>query len=296
MSKLDPKSLKCIFLGYSRVQKGYKCYCPSLRRYMVSVDVTFLENTHFPLGLIHTSQGEDDDFLVYTLALLAPVSTPPLTKPPITQVYARHLHPPVSSPPSAASTSNLVLSDDLPIALHKGKHRCPHPISSFCSYNHLSSHSCSFIASVDSISLPNKASEALTHPGWRSVIIEEMDALTDNGTWDLVRLPDEKKVIGCRWVFTVKVNSDGSIVRLKARLIAKGYAQTYGVDYFDTFSLVAKLTSIWLFISLVATHGLYLHQLNFKNVFLHGDLVEEVYMEQPLGFVAQGEIGRFCCL
>ena len=81
---------------------------------------------------------------------------------------------------------------------------------------------------------------------------------------------------------------------MKALLVAKGYSQTY--DYFDTFSLVAKLTSIRLFISLAATHGWVLHQLDIKNAFLHGDLAEEVYTEQPPGFVAQGEIGRFCRL
>ena len=165
LSKLDPKSLKYIFLGYSRVHKGYRCYCPSLRRYMVSIDVTFLENTHFSPDLIHTSQGEDDDLLVYTLASPAPAYVPPLTKSPITQVYARRLHPPVLSSPLAASTSDLVLNDDLLIALHKGTRQCTHPISSFCFYKHLSSHSCSFIASLDSISLPNKVSEALVHPG-----------------------------------------------------------------------------------------------------------------------------------
>ena len=69
----------------------------------------------------------------------------------------------------------------------------------------------------------NKA-EALAHPGWRGAMIEEMNALTNSGTWDLVRLPVGKKVIGCRWVFTVKVNPDRSIARLKAHLAAKGYA------------------------------------------------------------------------
>ena len=175
VSKLDPKSLKCIFLGYSRVQKGCKCYCPSLRRCLVSTDVTFIENTPFSPNPIHTSQKEDDDLLVYTLASPVPTSIPPLTKPPITQVYARHLHPPVSSPPSTASTSDPVLSNNLPIALRKGKRQCTHTISSFCSYNHLSSHSCSFIASLDSISLPNKVSKVLAHLGWRSAMIEEMD-------------------------------------------------------------------------------------------------------------------------
>ena len=196
VSKLDPKSLKCIFLDYSRVQKGYRCYCPSLRRYMVYADVTFLENTHFSPDPIHTSHGVDDNLLVYTLASPAPASIPPMTKPLITQVYARQLHPQVSSPPLAASTLDPILSDDLPIALCKGKCQCTHPISSFCSYNHLSFHSCSFIASLDSISLRNKVFEALAHPSWRSAMIGEMDALTDNGTWDLVCLLAGKKAIG----------------------------------------------------------------------------------------------------
>ena len=68
-----------------------------------------------------------------------------------------------------------------------------------------------------------------------------MQALDDNGTWDLVPLLNGKKAIGCRWVFVVKFNPDGSIARLKARLVAKGYAQTYGVDCFDAFSSIAKL-------------------------------------------------------
>ena len=151
-----------------------------------------------------------------------------------------------------------------------------------------------FIASLDSISLPNTFQEALSHPGWRSAIREEMDAMNGNGTWNLVHLPTGKKVIGCRWVFVVKVNLDGSVARLKARLVEKGYAQTYGVDYSDTFSPFSKMTSIWLFFSLAATHNWDFHQLDIKNVFPHGNLQEEVYMEQPPGFIAQGEIGKVC--
>ena len=86
VSKLDPKSLKRIFLRYSRVQKGYMYYCPSLRKYLVSADVTFLENTSFSQDPIHTSQGEDDDLLVYALASPALAYVPLLTKPPITRV------------------------------------------------------------------------------------------------------------------------------------------------------------------------------------------------------------------
>ena len=119
----------------------------------------------------------------------------------------------------------------------------------------MSSHSCSFIASLETLSFPKNVPRALSHPSRHSSMIEEMDALNDSGTWDLVQLTPTKEAIECRWVFAVKVNSDNSVARLKARLVAKGYAQTYGVDYYDIFSLIAKMTYVRLFISLAATHG-----------------------------------------
>ena len=103
----------------------------------------------------------------------------------------------VSSPPLATLTSDPV-PNDLPIAFRKGRRQCVHPIPSFCTYNKLSSQSCSFIASLDSISLLNPFQEALSHPGWCSAMIEEMDALDGNGTWNLVHLPIGKKTIGYR--------------------------------------------------------------------------------------------------
>ena len=258
---------------------------------------SFFENVPFSSPLTHTSQGEADDLLVYIIASLVAPPVPAHTpvKPLITQVYTRRHNPSISSPPPAVSTSDPV-PDDLPIALHKGRHQCVNPISSFCTYNQLSSQSCSFIASLDSISLPTTFQEALSYPGWRSAMIEEMNALDETGTWNLVHLSTRKKAIGCRWVFVVKVNLDGSVARLKARLVAKEYAQTYGVDYSDTFSPVAKMTYVRIFISLAATHNWDLHQLDIKNAFLHGDLQEEVYKEQPPGFVAQGETGKVCHL
>ncbi|CAH9083140.1 unnamed protein product [Cuscuta epithymum] len=313
-TKLDPKSLKCIFLGYSRVQKGYRCFCPSTGRYLISIDVSFHENTLFSSSKTDIHE-DNDEILIYTVTI--PETTPSVTRPPVHLVYTRRHKaqdhsPPVtplitypdtgptsiSCPEPVPASSDLVSTSDLdlPIALRKGTRSCTHPISSFVSYSQLSPASCSFVASIDSISVPKSVKEALSHPEWRHAMVKEMNALDLNGTWDLVYLPSGKKSIGCKWVFAVKVNPDGSVARLKARLVAKGYAQTYGVDYSDTFSPVAKLTSVRLLISLAATHDWHLHQLDIKNAFLHGDLQEEVYMEQPPGFVAQGEYGKVCRL
>ena len=182
VSKLDPKSLKCIFVGYSRVQKGYRCYYPTFRRYFVSTNVAFFETTPFSLSYTVTNQRGDDDLLVYSVSSPVLTSTPtPIfigpalvpVKPLITQVYSRHQNPSVLSLTPTTSSLDLVQNDDLLIALRKGKHQCDHLISSFFSYNHLSSSSCSFIASLDSISLPNTVCEALSHPSWRSAMMEE---------------------------------------------------------------------------------------------------------------------------
>ena len=94
----------------------------------------------------------------------------------------------------------------------------------------------------------------------------------------------------------MKVGPDGQVNRLKARLVAKGYTQQHGLNYYDSFSPVAKIATVLLLLSMAVMHSWSLFQLDIKNVFAHGDLVEEVYMEQPLGFVAQGESGLVCKL
>ena len=127
-------------------------------------------------------------------------------------------------------------------------------------------------------------------------MFDEMAALDSNHTWTLVPSPPGKSIVGCRWVFTVKIGPDGQVDRLKARLVAKGYTQIFGLDYGDTFSPVAKMASVRLFLSMAAMNHWPLYQLDIKNAFLHGDLEEEVYMEQPPGFVAQGESRLVCRL
>ena len=117
-----------------------------------------------------------------------------------------------------------------------------------------------------------------------------MDVLYSNDTWELVTLPLGKSPIGGRWVYTVKVGPDSQIDLLTARLVAKGYTQQYGSDYYDTFSPVAKIAFVRLLLSMAAMRSWPFFQLDIKNVFLYSDLADEIYMEQPPGFIAQGSL------
>jgi Reverse transcriptase (RNA-dependent DNA polymerase) len=109
-------------------------------------------------------------------------------------------------------------------------------------------------------------------------------------------LPPGKKAVGCKWVFMVKQNPEGRVERYKALLVAKGYSQTYGIDYDEIFAPVAKMSTVRTLISLAANGGWKLHQFDVKNVFLHGDLLEEVYMEVPQGFGTKQTVGKVCRL
>ncbi|XP_070049685.1 uncharacterized protein [Nicotiana tomentosiformis] len=104
-----------------------------------------------------------------------------------------------------------------------------------------------------------------------------------------------KSTVGFRWVYVVKVGPDGQIDQLKARIVAKGYTQIFGLYYSDTFSPMAKVSSVRLFLSMVAVRYWPLYQMDIKNAFLHGDLEDEVYMEQPPSFIAQGGSRGLVC-
>ncbi|RVX02837.1 Retrovirus-related Pol polyprotein from transposon TNT 1-94 [Vitis vinifera] len=243
-----------------RVFGCYRCYSLETHRYFIFADVTFFEDSPF---FSTTSES-----LPVSEVLPLPIVSPSDVVPPRPlQVY--HRRPRVAAPlpfaeapadslpiPSASLAPALPSLDDLPIAIQK----------------------------------------ALSHPSWRQAMVDEMDALHSNGTWDLVVLPSGKSTVGCRWVYAVKVGPDGQVDHLKARLVAKGYTQVYGSDYGGIFSPIAKIASVRLLLSMAAMCSWPLYQLDIKNAFLHGDLTKEVYMEQPPGFVAQGESSLVCRL
>jgi hypothetical protein len=132
---------------------------------------------------------------------------------------------------------------------------------------------------------PTSFTQAVKFSEWQSAMQAEFDALQANHTWDLCSRPRNKNVIQNKWVYKVKQNSDGSIERFKAQLVAKGFQQQDGLDYFETFSPVIKPSTIRIILALAVHYDWPLRQLDVSNAFLHGSLAEEVFMEQPSGFI-----------
>ena len=146
---------------------------------------------------------------------------------------------------------------------------------------------------------PSTYSEAVSSSSrkeWQAAMQKEMKSIYDNDVWDLVELPAGRKLVGSKWVFKVKRDADGNMERCKARLVARGFTQKYGVDYDETFSPVIRFESFRALVALAVKHGLQLHQMDVTTAFLHGVLEEDVYMKQPEGFERSGEEHMVCKL
>ncbi|GJV62248.1 zinc finger, CCHC-type containing protein [Tanacetum coccineum] len=130
----------------------------------------------------------------------------------------------------------------------------------------------------------------------KEAIDDEIGSIMESNTWVLSDLPPECKPLGCKWIFKRKMKVDGTIDKFKARLIIQCFRQKEGIDYFDTYTPVARITTIRLLLALAAIHNLVIHQMDVKTTFLNCDLDEEVYMEQPKGFVMPGNEHKVCKL
>lgn len=116
-------------------------------------------------------------------------------------------------------------------------------------------------------------------PLWKETVNNEIKSIMQNHTWELMDLPPDSKPLGCKWLFKGKMKENGSINKYKARLVVKCYRQKKGLDYFDTYSPVTRITSIHMLISIAALYSLEIHQMDVKTAFLNDDLNEKIYME-----------------
>ncbi|CAL9016991.1 unnamed protein product [Prunus brigantina] len=307
-SKLDHCALRCVFIGYSSTQKGYKCYHPPTQKVHVTSDVTFHEEVPYYVSPSSPIQGERGSELeslglendVFEDAALGKETTcrteasdrSPIyedeTCGPCEETTDRPLELDLSpiSGDEAGAFGVTEASDQSPVSENNDSDSCMDEFDSYASY----------LCQLSSVCVPTKLQDALSNPKWMDAMNVEMDALNKNKTWDLVPLTRGKKAVGCRWVFTLKHKADGSIDRYKARLVAKGYTQTYGVDYLETFAPVAKLNTVRVLLSLAANRDWPLLQFDVKNAFLHGDLKEEIYMDLPPGIPVTSKDGVVCKL
>ena len=150
------------------------------------------------------------------------------------------------------------------------------------------------IATVDD--MPRSVRSALRDPAWFQAMQEEFDALRRNGTWELVPRPLRAHVITGKWIFKNKFHADGTLERRKARWVVRGFSQRPGLDFDQTFSPVVKPATIRTVLHLAAARDWPVHQLDVKDAFLHGDLTEQVYYQQPSGFVDPTMPNAVCLL
>ncbi|KAI4365385.1 hypothetical protein MLD38_021374 [Melastoma candidum] len=131
---------------------------------------------------------------------------------------------------------------------------------------------------------PTSIDEALADPNWIIAMQEELNQFERNKVWTLVQRPKDSSVVGTKWVFRNKLDESGSVVRNKARLMAKGYSQSEGIDYDETYAPVARLEAIRLLLAYACYNDFKLFQVDVKSAFLNGEIKEEVYVDQPPGF------------
>nr|KAJ0221909.1 hypothetical protein LSAT_V11C200058740 [Lactuca sativa] len=130
----------------------------------------------------------------------------------------------------------------------------------------------------------------------KEAIHDEIDSIMHNNTWVLADLPPGCKELGCKWIVKIKMKVDGTIDKYKARLVIQGFRQKEDIDFFDTYALVARISTIRLLLALTAIHNLVIHQMDVKIAFLNGDLDAEIYMKQPEVFVMPGNEHKVCKL
>ena len=131
---------------------------------------------------------------------------------------------------------------------------------------------------------------------WTAAAEAEYHSLIENNTWSLVKLPPGRSTVGCKWVFKTKHHSDGTVDRYKGRLVAKGFTQKSGIDYHYTFSPVVRHSSIRALLAYGLNHNMIIHQMDVVTAFLNGKLEEEIYMDQPEGFIKPGTENLVCKL
>jgi hypothetical protein len=295
LKKLDDRSRSMVFVGYEPGSKAYRVYDPTSQRVHVSRDVIFDEDARWDWSK-DSAAVVVDDFEVESMNPEPPGEA--------TMLQPRH-EPEAAGPSSPASTSPA--SPTAPTLYASPPSRALERVDA----DHGSSAPLRFRTIdnvVGSATLPGLARRELDEDlllvsevkpttfeqvqemeSWREAMLDEMTSIEANGTWELVNPPLHQRPIGLKWVYKIKRDASGIIVKYKARLVAKGYVQRQGIDYEKVFAPVARLETVRLLLALAASEGWPVHHMDVRSAFLNGELQEQVFVAQPPGFVVAGQ-------
>ena len=286
--KLDLKARKCILLGYSEHQKGYRLYDLGREKVFSSRDVVFNEAS-VP-GIEKEQKGSGEKYV--ELEIEEPVAEDPAAP----ELDAVDPEPEIEEPvvedaviPNPTARDEADEMDDQ-TAEERRSEELQRKVSTTSDPPVRRSTRVrrerdwgGFVATVEDHD-PSSVLEALSSHDkskWEEAMEREMHS---NEVWEQVEPPLERKIVGSKWIFRKKMDANGTVNRYKARLVAQGCSQRFGLDYEETFSPVVCFESVRSVVALGAQHKFQLHQMDVTTAFLHGELSEEVYMEQPEGY------------
>ncbi|KAI3723657.1 hypothetical protein L2E82_35412 [Cichorium intybus] len=269
--KIKSRSIKCIFVGYPKDCLGYYFYNPKENKIFISRKAEFLENKF----LTEEASGRF-------------VELEELQEPqPDTQEIGSSIQQEIVEPEQTVDQEQIVTQD----VRRSGRVRFEPERNGYL----MMEEECYTIDSDEPVNYQSAMSDP-EFDKWLEAMNTEMQSMHDNQVWDLVNLPTNCKTVGNKWVFKKKTDVDGNVHTFKARLVAKGYSQTHGIDYDETFSPVAMIKSIRILFAIAAYYDYEIWQMDVKTAFLNGHLMEDVYMDQPEGFVDPNHPNKVCKL
>ncbi|GJZ32672.1 retrovirus-related pol polyprotein from transposon TNT 1-94 [Tanacetum coccineum] len=283
LDKLDTKADIGIFVGYAPAKKAFRIYNKRTQKIIETIHVTFDELT--TMASEQLSSGPGLHYMTPAISSSGlvpnPVSQQPCIPPPrddwdrlFQPMFNEYFTPPSIDAPSSKSTpqgsSSNVRQNHTPFE-HLGKWTKEHPIANV----------------IGDPSQPKNFKQAMTEPLWIDAMQEEIHEFERLQVWQLVPCLDKVLLIKLKWIYKVKTDKFGGVLKNKARLVAQGFRQEEGIDFEESFAPVARIEAIRIFIANTAHKNMTIYQMDVKTTFLNGELKEEVYVNQPEGFVNQ---------
>ncbi|KAK2437932.1 putative mitochondrial protein [Trifolium repens] len=269
--KLDPKSEKGFFLGYSTNSRAYRVYNTKTQVVMESANVVVKDSPD------KEKEGVDQGTSVSVNAEPDDEASTPASMNEADERTIEEDSDESARPKATSKGPSVRVQKNHPLDLVIGN---PEQGITTRRTNDVVANSC-FVSLFE----PKNVKEALTDEAWIKAMQEEVNQFERSEVWDLVPRPEDVNVIGTKWVYKNKSDENGTVTRNKARLVAQGYTQIEGLDFDETFAPVARLESIRLLLGVACILKFKLYQMDVKSAFLNGYLQEEVYVEQPKGFV-----------